>query len=129
MTAPTIVALYAGILGLMSVVIALLAGRLRGSASISIGDGGNTELLLAMRRHANFIEYVPLGLVLIALVEMSGAPALAIHLLGGGLVVCRLSHAIGIKPEPKPTIPRAVGALGSILIIVVSSVWAISSFF
>jgi hypothetical protein len=53
---PTITPLYAGLLGLMSIALAFMAGRLRESAKISIGDGGNTELLLAMRRHANFVE-------------------------------------------------------------------------
>jgi uncharacterized membrane protein YecN with MAPEG domain len=129
MAMPTITALYAGILGLMSVAIAFQAGRLRGSTKISIGDGGNRELLLAMRRHANFIEFVPLGLVLIALVEMSGANALAIHALGGGLVAFRICHAVGLKADTIESVGRAAGAAGSTLVIVVASIWAIISFF
>ena len=35
--------------------------RIGGQTTVSIGDGGNPGLLLAMRRHANFIELVPLG--------------------------------------------------------------------
>ncbi|MEE2663752.1 MAG: MAPEG family protein [Myxococcota bacterium] len=125
---PTILPLYAGILGLMSIVLASLAGRLRGSTKISVGDGGDSELLVAMRRHANFIEYVPLALVLIALVEMSGAPALAIHLLGGGLVVSRLCHAIGLNADTIQSAARIVGAAGTMLVTLVASVWAIVSF-
>ena len=45
-----ITALYAGILGLMSFAIAFQAGKLRGETKIPVGDGGNPELLLAMRR-------------------------------------------------------------------------------
>ncbi len=126
---PVITALYAGLLGLMAIVLAFLAGRLRGSKEISIGDGGDPELLLAMRRHANFIEYVPLALVLIAIVELSGAPALAIHLLGGGLFVARIFHAVGLKADSMAGAPRAVGAVGTLLVVVVSSIWSIATFF
>jgi len=127
-TMPMTLALYAGILGLLSIVLASLAGRHRGSTKISVGDGGNAELLLAMRRHANFVEYVPLALVLIALVEMGGAPPLAIHLLGGGLVVSRICHAIGLDVELAQSPLRVIGAVGTMLVTVVASVWAIVSF-
>lgn len=126
---PVVTTLYAGILGLMSIAIAFQAGRLRGQTKISIGDGGNQELLLAMRRHANFIEFVPLALILIALLEMNGAPTLAIHALGAGLVVFRVSHALGLKADTVQGAGRAIGAAGSTLVILVASVWAIITFF
>ena len=122
---PVITALYAGILGLMSIAIAFQAGSLRGKTKIPIGDGGNTDLLLAMRRHANFIEFVPLALILIGLLEMNGAPATAIHALGGGLVVVRAAHAFGLKADTVAGAGRTIGAAGSTLIILVASVWAI----
>ena len=126
---PVITALYAGILGLMSIAIAFQAGRMRGQTGISIGDGGNTELLLAMRRHANFIEFVPLALVLIGLLELNGAPPAAIHGLGIGLVVTRGCHAVGLKADTVQGPLRAIGAAGSTLVIAVASIWAIVIFF
>ena len=125
---PTITCLYAGILGLISFVLAFQAGRLRGKTKISIGDGGNQELLLAMRRHANFIEFVPLTLILIALLEMNGVAALAIHALGAALVIFRIFHATGLKATISGA-GRAIGALGSTLVLAVASIWAIVSFF
>ena len=110
---PVVTGFYAGILGLMAIVLGFQAGRLRGARNISIGDGGDPELLLAMRRHANFVEFVPLALVLIALVEMNGAPKLAIHALGAGLVVFRASHAVGINAESAGGAGRAIGAAGN----------------
>ena len=62
---PVVTMLYAGLLGLMAVAVAVPAGRLRGQTGVSIGDGGNAELLLAIRRHGNFAEWVPLALILI----------------------------------------------------------------
>ena len=124
-----ITALYAGILGVMSIVLAFGAGSLRGKTGISIGDGGNTQLLLAMRRHGNFVEYVPMALILIGLLEVAGVSNLAIHILGAGLVVARVFHAVGLKADTIENISRAVGAAGTALVILVASIWAIVSYF
>jgi uncharacterized membrane protein YecN with MAPEG domain len=125
---PIITAFYAGLLGLLSIAIAFQAGRLRGKTGISIGDGGNLELLVAMRRHANFVEFVPLALVLIGALELCGASALGIHLLGGGLLLFRVCHAVGLNAENLQSLPRGIGAGGSTLVIVVASLWAIWTF-
>lgn len=125
MTFPTILPLYAGLLGLIAFVIALDAGRLRGKTGISIGHQGNTELLLAMRRHANFVEWVPLILILIALLEMNGVSATAIHGMGAALVVFRICHAIGLKADSADGMARAIGAGGTALLLLITSVWSI----
>lgn len=124
-----ITALYAGLLGVMSIVLAFGAGSLRGKTGISIGDGGNAQLLLAMRRHGNFIEYVPLALILIGLLEVAGVSNLAIHILGAGLLVARVFHAVGLKADSIENISRAIGAAGTALVILVASIWAIVSYF
>lgn len=124
-----ITALYAGLLGLMSIGIAAMAGRLRGATKISIGDGGNRELLLAMRRHSNFIEVVPLALVLLGTLEINGVSSTAIHGLGIALVIARGAHAVGLQPDTIEGIGRLVGAAGSALVILVASIWALVTFF
>lgn len=120
---PIITALYAGLLGLVAFGVAFPAGRLRGRLGISVGDGGNRELLCAMRRHANFTEWVPLALILIALLELNGAPAAALHSLGAILVLARISHAVGLRPDSMKSLPRFVGATGTILVTLVASIW------
>jgi uncharacterized membrane protein YecN with MAPEG domain len=126
---PAITALYAGILGLISLALAFAVGRIRGATGISLGDGGNPELLVAIRRHGNFVEYVPLAVVLIAFVELDGASAAAVHALGGGLVVARIAHAIGLKADTIQHPGRAIGAGLTVLITAVASIWSISTFF
>lgn len=125
----TITALYAGILGLMAVAVAVPAGRLRGETGISIGDGGNQALLLAMRRHGNFAESVPIVLILIGVLELNGVSALALHIMGVVLVVARIAHAVGLKADTTAGLGRAIGAGGTALLTVVASVWAIVTFF
>lgn len=118
-----ITSLYAAVLGLMTVWLASKPGFMRGKAGISIGDGGNTELFAAMRRHGNFIEWVPMTLILLGLFEVQGGPALALHIMGVGLIVSRLLHAHGIRYESIRSIPRAIGAFGNMLILLTTAIW------
>jgi hypothetical protein len=124
----SITALYAGILGIMSIGIAFGAGSLRGKTGISIGHGDNAELHLAMRRHGNFAEFVPLALVLIGILELNGVTSSAVHGLGAVLVVARICHAMGIEADSITNPLRGIGAGATALVTVVASVWAIWSF-
>jgi uncharacterized membrane protein YecN with MAPEG domain len=125
----TVTALYAGLLGLISLGLAMPAGRLRGATKISVGDGGDPELLLAMRRHANFVEYVPMALILLGVLELNGVSHTAIHALGGTLVVARIAHATGLRGDSIQGLGRLLGAMGTMLATIVLSIWAIATYF
>jgi len=127
-TLPTITLLYAGILSLMAIVLGLGAGTIRGKAGISIGDGGMPALHVAMRRHGNFIEWVPMILITLGLLEMHGVGATAMHSRGAGLVVARVLHAMGLKADTIQSIPRLLGAFGTVIVMAVAAVWAIVIF-
>jgi uncharacterized protein len=71
--------------------------RLRRRLRIAIGDAQEPAMLRAMRVHANFAEYVPLSLLLLYLVEASGADAWFVHALGASLLVGRVAHAYGVS--------------------------------
>ncbi len=53
------------------------------------------------------------------------SPALAIHGLGIVLIVARLCHAFGLKAETIEGVGRSIGAAGSMLVVLVASIWAI----
>ncbi len=110
------------------VAFAFPAGKMRGEKGISVGDGGDIDLRLAMRRHANFVEYVPLMLILIALLELNKVDGTVIHVMGATLVGVRASHAWGMQPDDARGIFRFIGAVGTMLLLVVSSIWAIAVF-
>jgi hypothetical protein len=74
-----------------------------------------------MRRHANFVEYVPLILILIALLELNEVDETVIHVMGATLVGVRASHAWGMQPDDARGIFRFIGAVGTTLLLVVSS--------
>jgi uncharacterized protein len=71
----------------------------RSALSASIGDAGNADLLLKIRRHGNFIEWVPFVLVLMMLAEMQGVGRTWLIAAGTLLLVGRLAHPFGLKIE------------------------------
>lgn len=99
----TITALYAGILALLMLWLAAGVIGIRRSKAISLGDGGDELLERRIRGHANATETIPIALILLALCELIGAPALVLHLLGMTLVAGRAMHGIHFR-ETRPGI-------------------------
>ena len=128
MHVPEITILYAGILGLMAIGLGATCGIYRGKAGISFGDGGDQELAMRMRRHANFIENAPLAIILIALLEMQSVTSIVIHALGAAVVVGRSLHWFGFSGGVRNPV-RGIGAGVTALSIAVASVWGITTFF
>ncbi len=128
MPIPEVTILYAGILGLMAIGLGATAGIYRGKAGISFGDGGDQELAMRMRRHANFVENAPLALILIGLLEMQAVSATAIHALGAAVVLGRGLHWIGFSGGVTSPV-RGLGAGITALAIAVASIWGITTFF
>lgn len=91
-----VTAVYAGLLALMLVALSAGVIRQRGRAKVSLGDGGDAGLIRWMRAQGNFVEYVPMALIVLALAEAQGAPGVALHALGGALVLGRGLHAWGM---------------------------------
>ena len=112
-----ITALYAALLLIIMTYLGIKIGSLRGSTGISIFWGDNTEVAFAMRRHGNFTENVPMALVLMALVELNGGNAIFLHVCGVLLVLARIAHPMGLKPDSLVNPLRAFGAGGTILVM------------
>ena len=97
---PSITANYLAVLALIYAALALQVIRLRRSHEAAFSDGGNASLRSAIRAHGNFMEYVPIITLMVALLEMSGASPLRIHVLMGLLVLSRLLHPLGMYATP-----------------------------
>jgi uncharacterized membrane protein YecN with MAPEG domain len=118
---PKIVPIYAAAIALMFVILAVRVTRLRRVKRIAIGSGGDARLERAIRVHANFSEYVPLTLLLLAFVEMQGNPAWLIHLLALALVAGRVIHAYGVSQEKEIIRIRTVGMVATFGVLIASS--------
>ena len=112
---PSITAVYLAILALLYTVLALQVGRLRQRDRAAFGDNGSLQLRSAIRAHANFIEYVPIITLMVAMLEMSGLAASWVHLLMGTLLVSRLLHPLGMYAAPN-TLQFHIGRVGGIML-------------
>ena len=104
-----ITATYAAILGIVLVALSIRTIGLRRELKIAIGDGGDERMRRAMRVHANFVEYVPITLLLAFFLETSTSRVWMVHFIGGCLVVGRLLHAYGVSQSPEPFRLRVAG--------------------
>jgi uncharacterized protein len=109
-----ITGIYAAVLALIMIALSSHVSMQRGKANVSILDGGNAELQLRMRRHGNFVENVPMALLLMLLAELDGVGSTWIHAAGLLLVAGRILHAIGLRAD-KATALRLAGGVGSTL--------------
>jgi len=123
-----ITALWAGLLGILMLGLAGRVVNMRNSENILFGDGGNVVLLQRQRVHGNFIEYVPLGLVLLLILELNGASPLLLNGLGGSLFVARLLHAFGFSRTSGRSFGRFVGTVVTWLMLAAASAFALYSY-
>src|SRR3981081_1565268 len=112
---PSITGLYLAILAVTYAVLGFQVSRLRRGNRVLFGDGDNRQLRSAIRAHANFAEYVPIIVLMVALLEMSGTPALRVHLLMGTLLVARLLHPLGMYFGARTLPFLVVGGCGVLL--------------
>ena len=89
--------LYVALLGLMMAPITLRVGAYRFKTKIDIGHANDETLLRLMRSQANFIETVPLALILLVSMELMGAGDTWLHVLGATLVIARVIHYLGLS--------------------------------
>ena len=101
----------------------LLVGRiiaLRQRLGVGIGDGGHRELQTAIRVHGNYLEYLPLVLVLMFIAEMNGVDYAALHGVGLVFVASRFGHAYGLSEgQGAWHWARAAGVVGTWLSLLI----------
>ena len=104
-------ALWVGLHIILLLVLSVLVVRLRQKHKIALGDEGIPELARAIRAFGNATEYVPAGLVAIAVLALAGASPLSIHIVGLVLLTGRVTHAVGLSNSGGTSMPRAVGII------------------
>jgi uncharacterized protein len=113
---PSITAGYLAVLALLYAALSIQVVRLRQKNRAAFSDGGSAELRSAIRAHAHFAEYVPITALMVAMLEMSGASALRIHLPMGALLLARL-HPLGMYAAPN-TLQFRIGRIGGMTITI-----------
>ena len=118
----SITLVFAAIFGFLHVIFTLRVGNYRFKSKISLGDDGDRELLKRIRAHGNFIENVPIALLLILLNDLDGAEDNTLMLMGSILLISRLTHYLTIVTVKLPWILRPLSMLGTLGTIITASV-------
>jgi uncharacterized membrane protein YecN with MAPEG domain len=86
----------AGAAAIINLWLALRTGAVRMKAKVDIGDGGNEALIRRMRAHANFVEYAPFILILIAVLEFTTGSSIWLWVASALFLLARIAHPIGM---------------------------------
>lgn len=122
---PELTAIYGAILAIIYVALSfwVIAGRLQ--RKVNLGEGQDPEMQVRVRAHANFIEYVPLALILVGLFEMAHGSRILVHVLLIALIVARLIHPFGLRTAPQTPqqfATRGAPIMVTLLVILVAAV-------
>jgi hypothetical protein len=104
-----ITSIIASVLTVIFIQLSLAVIGLRRKNKVGLGSGGHDNLERAIRAQGNFAEYVPFGILLIACLELNGAPWWLVAVPGITLIIGRLFHPKGINEPPPDFKNRVLG--------------------
>lgn len=109
LTPVTTTSVYAVFLAVLFLALSGRAMLARRRARVPFGEGVGEELRRHLRAHGDFIEYTPMALILMALLELQGAGDFVLNVVGLLLLAGRVVHAFGIGQIPENTKARRIG--------------------
>ena len=120
--------MFAALFGVFYVLLAGNVIRLRISGKVAYGDGGNRDLIKAIRTHANFAEYVPFTLLLLWFVESMTFSTTFVFWLGVILLLGRVLHVLGMAYPRSLMFCRQIGMVLTLCVILAASVQLLSHY-
>lgn len=128
-----ITAIITSVLTIIFIKLSFAVIALRRKNQVGLGSGGHVDLERAIRAQGNFAEYVPLSIILIACLELNGAPWFLLALPGATLIIGRLIHAKGMDVPPPDFSKRVLGmkfTFGTLIILAALNLgWALFGLF
>lgn len=103
--------------------LAFAISAVRMSSKVMLGDGGDPALQARTRAHANFVEYAPFVLALVAAIELARGPRSWLWALASAFLLARVAHGLGMIRAIVPL--RAVGALATWAVLAALAIWAL----
>jgi hypothetical protein len=116
----------AGAAALLNLWLGQRVGKVRLAQKISIGDAGNEALIARMRAQANYVEYTPFFLILLALIEMAVGSQTWLWGVAILYILARIAHAFGMdRPYPDPMRLRTIGIIVTMLVLLGLGLYAV----
>ena len=117
----SILPLYAGLIGLWLLLLSVRVIAFRRTARVNLGHGENIELERRIRAHANLMEYGPVALILLALLEWGSWSPVLLNLLGIMLIAGRFLHGWALSFTKSSSIMRVSGMVLTLTMIGISA--------
>jgi uncharacterized protein len=117
MTAPHITLLFAACAALLQVALTALVIARRAEKDIAFLHAGDDVLLRRMRAHGNCTETVPIAIVLMGLLELTGFGGAWLWTLGTALLASRVVHAYGLLTPGGVLWARIAGMITTLVVI------------
>lgn len=114
--------MYGALLALLFVYLSARVILARRANNVSLGDGDHHALKKAIRAHGNFIEYVPITLLLMIFVQSLGGRRWQLHMIGLLILSGRLIHAYGLTRKNEVNPLRIVGMVLTFSAIISASI-------
>ena len=128
-----VTSIVASVLTIIFIQLSFAVIGLRRKNKVGLGSGGHEDLERAIRAQGNFAEYVPFGIILIACLELNGAPWWLVAIPGITLIVGRMIHAKGINVPPPDFSKRILGMKFTfntlIALVILNLVWSLYTLF
>jgi uncharacterized membrane protein YecN with MAPEG domain len=118
----TITLISASFLGLLLIYLSYNVSKNRLRAKVDLGVGDDIGLLTANRAQGNLVEYAPIGLILIGLLEYSRVSWYLVMGVAVALVVGRYMHGLTLGKFEGSNPFRLVGTVLTWLSILVASI-------
>jgi uncharacterized membrane protein YecN with MAPEG domain len=99
--------LYGSLSALITILLALNVSLHRMQHKVSAGDPIPDRMFRKVRAHGNSVEWLAVTVLLLAFLELQGAPSLQLHIFGGVMVVARILHSIFMLGRLKLTMLSA----------------------
>jgi len=112
-----ITSMTAALAAVALVVLSIRVSLRRKQVGLKLGHSEDVVLMRRIRAQGNFIEYVPLALILLALAEYRQAPVVMLWTIAALLIAGRSLHLAGIMTARTPlSAPGMVGTYGALLV-------------
>lgn len=118
--------LWIGLNALYLIYVSLRVGMVRTRLKINLGDGGNDEMIRAIRTQGNYVEYAPMALIGLLALAALGQGTTLIHGLGAAFLGARIAYLLGLGLGVFPA-GRFIGTLGTLLTLLATAgalLWA-----
>jgi len=117
-----ITGLYVALAVILVIVLSVRVVARRFHSRIGMGDGDDIELRKRVRAHGNAIEYLPLGLLALLLLDLDGTTPVLLHACGISFLIARVVHAIGLSRKTGTSPERFFGTTVTLLTLLVMAV-------